>query len=300
MTTILNRRNFFRQSSALLAAAQADSLLRPARAAGSVPVGLSLFMVEAELAKDFQGTIRAVAQMGYQVVEFWGFGRPGPFDSWTTEQAKGVRKLLDDLGIRCHSTHCDGAAFSNEGLAKTIELNHIIGSKDLVMSGNNMGGGATSGKASGGLDGSKRVADRLNAISEKLKPAGLRAGYHNHPYEFTPIDGKLPMDVIAANTPKEVMLQLCVGAATEAHGDPVKFIKANPGRIRHIHLKDWAPGPDKGHEVLFGEGISSWPQIFAAAESVGGAEFYLMVKVGNIRNLEIARRSLANYKKLRG
>ena len=118
-----------------------------------------------------------------------------------------------------------------------------------------------------GLDGWKKLAGYLTSISEKLKPAGLRAGYHNHPIEFTPIDGKRPIDVIAANTPKEVMLQLCVGACVGANADPVAFIKANPGRVRHIHSKDWAPGP--GYNVAFGEGVSPWPQIFAAAESVG-------------------------------
>jgi sugar phosphate isomerase/epimerase len=106
--------------------------------------------------------------------------------------------------------------------------------------------------------------------------------------------------VIAANTPKDVMLQLCVGACLGARGDPVAFIAANPGRIRHIHCKDWAPGRD--YEVLFGEGVAPWPQVFAAAESVGGVEFYLIEQLGSksLRSLSTAQRCMANWKKLKG
>ena len=66
----------------------------------NVPVGLELYSVRNELGKDLKGTVTAVAKMGYQVVEFYA-----PYFSWTTEQTKDVRKLLDDLGIRCNSTH---------------------------------------------------------------------------------------------------------------------------------------------------------------------------------------------------
>jgi sugar phosphate isomerase/epimerase len=295
---ILNRRNFFSQSAALVAAANAGSLLRTASAAPSKPVGIGMYAVEEEWNEDPQGTLRALSKMGYQIVEFWG-----PYLNWTTAQAKDIRKTLDDFGLRCSSTHNDGTSFTAEGLAKAIEFNHIIGSKDLVVSGNNMGdlgGGASAGRVPGGLDGWKRVADRLISFSNKLEPAGLHIGYHNHPNEFTPMDGKLPMQVIAANTPKEVMLQLCVGACVGAHADPVKFIKANPGRIRHIHCKDWSP--DKGYEALFGEGVTRWPEVFAAAESVGGLEFYIVEQLGGktIRTLETARRNITNWKKAGG
>ena len=77
---------------------------------------------------------------------------------------------------------------------------------------------------------------------EKLRPAGLRAGYHNHQAEFKPVDGKRPIEVIAANTPKDVMLQFDVGTCVEVGNDPVAWINANPGRINSLHLKDWAPG----------------------------------------------------------
>jgi len=162
-----------------------------------VPVGLELYSVRNELQKDLKGTVTAVAKAGYQVVEFYA-----PYLDWTVDAAKDVRKLLDDLGIKCLSTHNNGPSFTDEGLQKAIELNRIIGSKYIIM--------ASAGRVTG-LDGWKTVADRLTAVAEKLRPLGMSTGYHNHQAEWPAIDGKRPMDVLAANTPKDVVLQLDVG-----------------------------------------------------------------------------------------
>ena len=128
----------------------------------------------------------------------------------------------------------------------------------------------------------------------------MAAGYHNHQLEFTPIERKRPIEVIAANTPADVMLQLDVGTCVEAGSDPVAWIRANPGRIRSIHCKDWAPGEGKGYQVLFGEGVAPWPAIFQAAENGGGVEYYLIEQEGSrFPSLEGVRRCLANWKKIK-
>jgi sugar phosphate isomerase/epimerase len=96
-------------------------------------------------------------------------------------------------------------------------------------------------------------------------------------------------------------LQLDAGTCVAAGSDPVAWIRANPGRIRCIHCKDWAPGDGKGYKVLFGEGISPWAEIFEAAESVGGVEYYLMEQEGSrFPSLETAQRCLAAWKQMRG
>jgi sugar phosphate isomerase/epimerase len=110
------------------------------------------------------------------------------------------------------------------------------------------------------------------------------------------------MEVIAAGTPKEVMLQLDVGTCVEAGADPVAWIRANPGRIRSIHCKDWGAGggPNRGYRVLFGEGDAPWKAIFTAAESAGGVEYYLIEQEGSrFPELETAQRCLENWKKMR-
>jgi sugar phosphate isomerase/epimerase len=268
-------------------AASAASFTSPVRAAKNIPVGLELYSVRDELAKDDVATVRAVAKMGYQVVEFYA-----PYFSWTADHAKEMRKLMDDLGIRCNSTHNNAQNYTVESLPKAAELNSIIGSKCLVL--------AQAPRVTG-LDGWKKVADQLTDFSERLKPSGLRTGYHNHQAEFMMVEGKRPMEVLAANTPTEVMLQLDVGTCVQAGSDPVAWIKANPGRIRCIHCKDWAPGPDKGYRVLFGEGESPWKPIFEAAESVGGVEYYLIEQEGSrFPSLETAQRCMDAWKQIRG
>jgi sugar phosphate isomerase/epimerase len=105
------------------------------------------------------------------------------------------------------------------------------------------------------------------------------------------------MEVLASGTPKDVMLQLDVGTCIEAGSDPVAWIKANPGRIRSIHCKDWSPDPDKGYRVLIGEGVAPWKKIRQAAETVGGVEYYLIEQEGSrFPELETARRCLDNWK----
>ena len=258
---------------------------RPAR--HMIPVGLELYSVRDELGKDLMGTVRAVAKMGYAVVEFYS-----PYYDWTLDYAMEARKLLDDLGIRCLSTHNSATALGAEGLNKAIELNQILVSKFIVM--------ASAGRVKG-LDGWKTVGDTLSRASEKLLPLGMRTGFHNHKLEFVPLDGKRPMEVIAAHTPKEVMLQLDVGTCVEAGSDPVAWIKAHPGRINSLHCKDWAPGEDKGYRVLFGEGASPWKEIFEAAETVGGVEFYLIEQEGSrFPAMETAERCLGTWKKMKG
>jgi sugar phosphate isomerase/epimerase len=275
----ISRRSF-------LALAGAAPFAFAAQKGKRVPVGIELYSVRDELAKDLMGTVRAVAKMGYEVVEFFS-----PYYQWTPEYAKEVRKLLDDLGISCPSTHNSANSLGPDNIQKAIELNQILGAKYIVM--------ASAGRVEG-LDGWKGVAERLTQASEKLKPLGMRAGFHNHKLEFVPIEGQRPMDVLAANTPKDVTLQLDVGTCVDAGADPVAWIKANPGRITSIHCKEWGAGEGKGYSLLFGEGDAPWVKIFEAAESVGGVEYYLIEQEGSrYPSLETAERCLEAFKKLR-
>src|SRR6266576_2745930 len=272
----LTRRHFLVLSAVLPCALSA-------RASTSIPIGLELYSVRGELEKDPQATVRAVAAMGYQVVEFYA-----PYFDWTESQTKQMRKLLDDLGIRCLSTHNHEEFLSADKLSRARDMNLILGSKYIVQS-------STGEKTT--LDQWKPVADRLNAVAEQLEPAGLKVGYHNHQPEFTPVDGQRPIEILAKNTKASVMLQLDVGTCLEAASDPVAWIRANPGRIRSIHCKEWSPDPGMGYTVLFGEGAADWKNIFAAAEGAGGVEYYLVEQEGSrFSELETARRCLRVFR----
>lgn len=289
LTHALSRNAFAAASSgATSAAPQTQS----PKALGKIPVGLELYSVRTELMRNLPDTLRAVAKMGYEVVEFYS-----PYIDWTFPFAKGVRTLLDDLGMRCFSTHNRfTSVVPGEMMAKAVELNQILGARHVVV--------ASPPPNTTTAEAWKRVGEQFSTAVEQLKPHGLSTGYHNHQTEWKMVEGgQRIMDVVAANTPPEFVLQLDVGTALEAGADPVAWIKANPGRIKSVHLKDWAPGAkadEKAYRVLFGEGVAPWKEILAAAESVGGVEFYLIEQEGSrFPEFETAQRCLDLWKTLR-
>jgi sugar phosphate isomerase/epimerase len=298
----ISRRNFLMVSTAAPSVMVAGTLGRVAVAAEAValapspakkyPVGLELYSVRTELARDLTNTLRTVKKIGYEVVEFYA-----PYYDWSLTYAKTVRSLMDDLGLRCYSTHNRIDSFTpGDKMAKAIELNQILGSRLLVL--------ASAPDSTKGLEGWKRLSGQLTSAVELFNPHGLAAGFHNHQTEWKSLDGEQRvMDVLAANTPKEFVLQLDVGTCVEAGADPVAWIKANPGRIKVLHLKDWAPGTraeEKGYRVLFGEGVSPWKEIIVASEAVGGVEFYLMEQEGSrFSEFDTAKRCLDAWKTLR-
>jgi sugar phosphate isomerase/epimerase len=275
-TPTFSRRSFLAFSSILPWALSA-------RASASIPLGLELYSVRNELKKDPEAAVRAVAQMGYQGVEFYA-----PYFEWTESQTKQMRKLLDNLGIRCFSTHNEYSYLSKEKIGRARDMNLILGSKYVVMAWSD---------PKPGLDGWKGVAESLNFAADQLESSGLKAGYHNHRREFIPVEDQRPIEILAKNTRPSIMLQLDVGTCLEAGSDPVAWIRANPGRIRSLHLKDWSPDPTKGYNILFGVGAGDWKDIFAAAESTGGVEYYLMEQEGSrFSELDTARRCLESFR----
>jgi sugar phosphate isomerase/epimerase len=231
--------------------------------------------------------VSAVARMGYQCVEFYA-----PYFDWTEAQTKEMRKLLDDLGLKCYSTHNSADYFGADKLSRARDMNLMLGCKYMVMA---------SSEPKATLEQWRRLGDTLNASAEALEPRGLRVGYHNHEPEFALLAGKRPMEVLAESTKPTVMLQLDVGTCIAAGADPMAWIQTHPGRVRSIHCKDWAPGEDKGYAVLFGEGVADWKGIFAAAEHGGEVEYYLVEQEGSrFPELETASKCLGNFERAHG
>jgi sugar phosphate isomerase/epimerase len=272
--TSLNRRSFLALSAMLpYAFSQASDK--------KLPVGLELYSVREELKKDPEGTVRAVGEMGYQCVEFYA-----PYFERTDAQNKDMRKLLDNLGVRCFSTHNDLEYLNPDKIERTRDLNLTLGSKYVIVA---------SADPKPGPDGWMPVADALNAAAEKLEPSGLKVGYHNHEPEFRTVNGKRPAEFLAQHTRPSVVLQLDIGTCIASGADPVAWIRSQPGRIKSMHCKDWSR--EQGYKVLFGEGAAPWKQIFAAAESVGGLEYYLLEQEGSrYSELETAKRCLQTFR----
>ena len=185
-----------------------------------IPIGLQMYSVRDDEKRDLMGTLKALREMGYECVEFWA-----PYFDWTADRAKEVRKQLDDLGLRCFSNHTGAKHFTEEHLPRVMELNHILGSRYVIM--------AHAGPQAN-LDGWRRTAEVLSKASPKLKAANVGCGYHNWDVDFRPVDGTRPIDILTGNTPKEVSFQLDVATCLAAGADPLAFIRANAGTSRRI------------------------------------------------------------------
>jgi sugar phosphate isomerase/epimerase len=255
--------------------------------------GIELYSVRGELGRDLPGTLNMVSKIGYDVVEFYS-----PYFQWKPPYAKEIRAQMDDLGLHCYSTHNGFESITpGEKLSHGIELNQILGTRYLIL--------ASAPAGSNNVDSWKRVCEKLSTAVEQLEPHGLSAGFHNHHSEWSKLEnGQRIMDVIAENTPKQFVLQLDVGTCMAAGADPVAWVKANPGRIKMMHLKDWAPGraeDEKAYRVLFGEGATPWRELMTAAQTVGGLEYFLIEQEGSrYSEFETAKRCLENFKKMFG
>jgi sugar phosphate isomerase/epimerase len=249
-----SRRDIARFGGGALAAA-CGGLLSPLSARQKVPIALQLYSVRADCQKDLPGTLAAVARMGYQGVEFADYYGRG---------AKELRRMLDANGLKAVSTHIMLDEMMGDKLGPTIEFNQVLGNPRLTLR------WVSPTKT---IQPWYDVARSLNEIAGKLKPHGMNVGFHNHPHELVPVEGKLPLDVILDNTSKDVTMQLDLGSVMKSGADPIAYLKRYPGRARTMHVKDYSPSNDK---PLIGEGVMNFKEIFRLAETIGGVEWYIV------------------------
>ncbi|MBP1660662.1 MAG: Sugar phosphate isomerase/epimerase, partial [Candidatus Aminicenantes bacterium] len=152
--------------------------LTAAAPAKKVPVGVQLYSVREQAAKDLPAVLEAVGKMGYQGVEFAGYygweGKP-----------KELRRLLDANGLKCCGTHTGIETVTGDALKATAELHHILGSTFLIVPSLRAEG------AQGWLD----AAKQFNEIAAKAKALGMRVGYHAHAGDFQKFEGKTTWEI---------------------------------------------------------------------------------------------------------
>lgn len=222
-----------------------------------IPIALQLYSVREDCAKDLPGTLAAVAKMGYAGVEFAGYhGR----------SADELRRLLDDLGLKCAGTHIGIDTLLGDQLRATVEFNRTLGNRFLIVPG--LPESYRSSRAAW-----QKTAALFNDLADQVKGDGMLVGYHNHNIEFKPLDGELPWDTFFGNTRREVVMQFDTGNALHGGGDPVVFLKKYPGRATTVHLKEFSKTDPK---ALTGEGDIDWPAVFALCESSGGTQWYIV------------------------
>ncbi len=282
------RRNLSRREFTLLGgAACAAAAFPPVLAAQSkVSIALQLYSLRNECKTDLPGTLAAIGKMGFQGVEWFGWG--GYFD----RTPKELRKMLDDNNLKTCSDHIHVFALQGDQFERTVELHQTLGNKLVTLSDLT------------GIRGNRRTAQywidaakQMNELAEKLKPYGMRLGLHNHTAEFVRVeDGRVPWEIIFDTTSKEIAQQLHIGGVLAGGLDPADYLKRYAGRTLTMHMVDWAAGK-KG--LLLGEGEVKWSQIFELAETVGGIEWYIVEQeTYPFPPLESVEKSLTNLRKL--
>ena len=246
-----------------------------------IPVALQLYSVRNEMAEDVPGTLKAVAQMGYEGVDFAGYH---------DTSAQDLRAMLDDLGLRMGGTHLQLDKLLGDELQRTIEFEQILGNPYLVVA-------SVPEHRRASRDTWLETCELLNGVADTLGPLGMYTGYHNHGWEFQQqFDGDYAWDIVAENTVDDVIMQLDTGNAMSGGGDPVELLERYPGRGRTVHLKDWSA--DKPGQIVLGEGDSDWDSIFALCES-GGTEWYIIEQVSkNHAPLDCVALSLENLREM--
>lgn len=222
-----------------------------------IPIALQLYSVREDCQRDLEGTLQAVAEMGYEGVEFAGYyGRTAP----------ELRALLDRFGLKVAGTHAGYRTVTDGELAATIGFNQIIGNPYLVVP-------SLPAEHRVSLHAWQDSAHFLASLAEKVQPHGLRAGFHSHAAEFQPVDVQMPWDVIAAHSSPAVILQLDLGNTLGAGVNPLPFLEKYIDRAVTVHLKDRS---STNPNALIGEGEIDWPEVFRLCESSGVTEWYIV------------------------
>jgi len=285
----LSRRRF-------LAAAAASAAALRAQNHKHIPIGLLIYAVLADWKKDFDGTLTAVANMGYEGVELT------QYESWTPARAKEIRKLLDSIKLKVFATHTEPEFFvPGEKMNAALELNQILGTQSVCC----VRGLATTptgigyhAKATAENDAWRELTDVLQSAAETLKRHKMACSFHNHAVEFQPKDGVKPIDILAKS--KDLLFHIDVNVARRAGADPVAFMKQYPHKTECLLLTD-GPADEKRHAPLFGKGDTPWKDVFATAESVGGVKYYLLTHgATEMTPLETVKRDLEQYKAIHG
>ena len=278
-STEITRRAFIHRGAlgaAALGLSAGFARVAEAAAGRRIPVGVQLYSVREQCAKDLPGTLAAVARIGYKGVEFAGYhGR----------SAKELRKLLDDLGLVACGTHTPYESVQTNKLAETIEFNRTLGNKFLIVP-------WMEGKSKQAwLD----KAREFNDLADKVKADGMWIGYHAHAHDFEKFDGQTAWDLFFGNTKPEVVMQLDTSNCCEGGADPVAVLKKYPGRARTIHIKANGGGP----EAVIGEDKVDWKGVFAFCESQGATQWYVVEHESSKDPVDAVKRSFEALRKMK-
>jgi len=254
---VIDRREFLGTMGAVAVGAVLPAC-SPARSATRLSnVGVQLYTVRSLMDKDVERTLAGVAAAGYSEVEFAGYFKKTPAE---------IKAMLDRHGLVAPSVH--SGSMAPDDWAKALEAANVIGHKFIVMPWIPVERRKT-------LDDWKQVAADFNRVAASAKAAGLQFAYHNHDFEFPLVEGKVPYDVLLAETdPNLVKLEIDLYWITKGGQDPLAYFARWPGRIPLVHVKD-GKGPPEWAMTEVGSGAIDWKRIFAKSQQAGIQHYFV-------------------------
>ncbi len=270
-----SRRSFL-QTGTAAGVVCATGLLRPRSLWGSplgLPIGLQLYSVREMLPKDYEGTLKKVASIGYQEVEAAGF-----FGHTAAE----VKTDMSEAGLRCVSAHYPLHDLQPR-LAEIIAFHNELGAHYIICASPGRKNPSAAAHSTLTLEDWRWNADQFNTIGRQVKQAGLQFGYHNHTPEFARTESMVPYDELLRLTdPAVVTFEMDCGWVTVGGGDPVAYLTKFPDRISMLHVKDFqralesaSPG-QRPKSAELGRGTTNFQGIFAAAKKAGNIKHYFV------------------------
>jgi sugar phosphate isomerase/epimerase len=240
-----------------------------------MPVGFQVWTVKESLVKDFPGTLKKMAGLGYQSMEMCsppGYESSG-FGPLMNLKAKEMKQIIDDAGLICPSSHY-GMDELRKSLDERITFALESGQTQMILSSFGLPEKAT-------LDDWMKAADELNKMGLKAKVAGIQMGFHNHHGEFQQIDGTLIYDALMKQfDPEYIKMQFQVAVINIGYKASEYFTKY-PGRFISAHLADWSTV--KKSEVPVGQGIVDWKEFFATVDTGGVKNIFVEMSEGTFK-----------------
>jgi sugar phosphate isomerase/epimerase len=251
----------------------------------NMKIGFQSWVVKDMLVKDFPGTLKKIADLGYESIEMCsprGYENSG-FAPLINLSAKEMKKIINDAGLELESTHYVMGEL-RDNLDERIEFALESGQKQMILSSFWLPEKAT-------MSDWMKSADELNNFGVKAKQAGIQMGFHNHHMEFAKIDGKLIYDALLDQfDPDYIKMQFQVAVINIGY-KAADYFKKHPGRFISAHLADYSPADNK-KSIATGQGIVDWKEFFDTVKTGGLKNIFVEMDFETFRDSAIYLRNL--------
>jgi sugar phosphate isomerase/epimerase len=245
-----------------------------------VLVGLQLYTVRDDCAKDFPGVLRAVAKMGFTGVEFAGYyGRT----------AEELKQMLDEDHLVCYGSHVPWADLQGDKFEKTIAFNKTLGNHLIVIP-------WIPSEMRNTRETLIQTAHKLGDLAKRVEKEGLILGYHNHMDEFHEVEGEMPWYTLFGNSGNSLAIQFDTGNAMSAGAQAAPFLLKYPKRVISMHVKDFSKS---NPNAMLGEGDENWTETLKVLKTkVHPRWFIIEQETYPISPLASAEKCLRNFEKM--